>query len=652
MKISLYGLFVVLGLALGFAVGSLNAAAQELSMNEIKSLPGYKSYGTLSSFTKHLQEDPVLYRALSSNQQLSEKIMGSTTLQRKLLSDIKKSGDSQSVLSRYEREFNKSGELKGSALHSTYSHKGHAPDQKPLQKDNDAEKGAQNNNANLAAQRAIEQARNIKKEAAEKHAKAQLVDAQALLDKDAQQPEFEAEMLQYKVVQDIVKQLTHDPAALDEFFADTRMIQKLMDKEITVEEAMDKLGVVAKSAQKPTSTRPPEPAGSSLVHVQGSKYTLDGKAIYDLNHVPGEDEMALDAGGWPKFLHVPEECTPANPAITYFFESRYGLGKGKSPAASGAMNMLASKSLIYQTGKDIGLTDSEQLAAPFVTPNKVVRHDTQNPVHFDIDQIFLPDGHSMVGNGFFNVSVSYCPSDWARTTPANQPELAEACSFTYTEFVTNAANHLKIKVQNTDETVGEVNPDIKNKTICSLEPGKRYFFNLAPRHHIESDKPTQKQAMLDVFERNKRYDPDAYTLTPEKHFEAYLSKPGIGTRNGEFVATTSGYQYGRGLELYNSLPPLPNKQPRFSGLIDEPTLASEGNFYAVSTKSMPRQPDEAYLCTGKAGQVILDKTCKDPEGNLPPQRVAKKCVSDTKSVWLEGYGEPMYSVYVCKDTVK
>lgn len=43
MKKALYSLFVVMGLALGFAVGSLNAAAQDIYINEIKSLPGYKS---------------------------------------------------------------------------------------------------------------------------------------------------------------------------------------------------------------------------------------------------------------------------------------------------------------------------------------------------------------------------------------------------------------------------------------------------------------------------------------------------------------------------------------------------------------------------------------------------------------------------------
>ena len=83
-------------------------------------------------------------------------------------------------------------------------------------------------------------------------------------------------------------------------------------------------------------------------------------------------------------------------------------------------------------------------------------------------------------------------------------------------------------------------------------------------------------------------------------------------------------------------------------VVGAPIVSDKGNFYKVETDSMPRQHSESFECERHSGEIILDKTCKE----LPPQRVVKKCLSETQSVWLEGYGKPMYSVYVCEDTLK
>ena len=110
---SIFGVSVILAAGLFFAV---SVQAQEVSEADIRALPGYKSYSTLSSFTKHLKEDPALFKSLSSNGKFSEKILGSTSLQRKIITDIKKSGDSRSVVSSYLGEMNQTGEMTGRAF--------------------------------------------------------------------------------------------------------------------------------------------------------------------------------------------------------------------------------------------------------------------------------------------------------------------------------------------------------------------------------------------------------------------------------------------------------------------------------------------------------------------------------------------------------
>lgn len=85
MKKAVYGIFVVVGLMLGFTVGAQVAQGQEVSEADIRSLPGYKSYSTLGSFTQRLRQDPALFNALQGNEALSERILGSTMAQRQVL---------------------------------------------------------------------------------------------------------------------------------------------------------------------------------------------------------------------------------------------------------------------------------------------------------------------------------------------------------------------------------------------------------------------------------------------------------------------------------------------------------------------------------------------------------------------------------------
>lgn len=58
------------------------------AMERIQRLPGYRDYMTIGAFKKKLWEDPNLLATLSSNPALSEKVLGSTTLQRRILRDI------------------------------------------------------------------------------------------------------------------------------------------------------------------------------------------------------------------------------------------------------------------------------------------------------------------------------------------------------------------------------------------------------------------------------------------------------------------------------------------------------------------------------------------------------------------------------------
>ena len=513
LKKAIYLLSAVASIFLGTVFVSSDVYAQEeaLSLAEIKSIPGYKSYSTLSSFTKHLQEDPVLYKALSSNQQLSEKILSSTTLQRKLLSDIKKSGDSQSVVSSYVNEFTQTGDATGNAFgqidngqtdsfarQEEQRQKRRKLNQQQLSGDdgnkdrrNSQRLGGTNGNANLAAQRAIEQAQRDR-EAADRRAEEMIAKAQTQLDVQNEQENFQAEMLRFKAVQDMISQIAHDPAALDAFWADTQMHQKLMDNEMTNEDAMAKLGVTpppvipgtTAPAPEPTPNTTPDPAddiifgdgfeggdNAGLVHVSGNRYKLNGSNVWDTKHAPDSSEYALDANGWPKYLNVPAECPPPR-AHTKYLDHIPFLSVGNA----GAHEIYSKKAM----------------AGRAVLPNRIngytrLRQDyfaTGQGINEEIYSSFYT-GHTEaqgnyraitdnLGNAKFVLSISHCPGDFSGITPTGENQLPDTCFPSKSkEYVDHWiwSHMIGYHLSNSAATVNLSND-------CWLLPGKRYFMNI------------------------------------------------------------------------------------------------------------------------------------------------------------------------------
>ena len=393
--------------------------------------------------------------------------MGSTTLQRKLLTDIKKSGDSQGVVSSYVNEFSQTGDVTGNAFgqmnngradsfarQEQQREKRRELNRQQLTGDEENKRGGQrlggfSGNANLAAQRAIEKAQR-EKEAADRHAKEVIANAQAQLDAKNEQEKFQSEMLRFKAVQDMISQIAHDPAALDTFWADTQMLQKLMDNEMTIEDAMAKLGVTPAPgtiapAPKPKPHTRPDPADDpifgdgfegggtqGLVHVSGNHYKLNGMDVWDMNYVPGPSEQALDANGWPKYLNVPASCPPPRGNTKYFHEAYYNYNGGQDPEhhwfgrfkhSVGDMSVRLSSyfnyGTWYYTSHDVGDPaegkKSQETAYPFITPNRI-------GAHF---------GTKVTEANFAKPSevqaVAYCPGDFTGVTPAGEVPLPEGC---------------------------------------------------------------------------------------------------------------------------------------------------------------------------------------------------------------------------------
>ena len=615
-------------------------SAQEIDANQIRALSGYKSYGTLSSFTKHLREDPVLYRALSSNQKLSEKILGSTTLQRKLLSDINKSGDSQGVVSSYVNEFSQTGDVTGNAFGQTDSftrqeqqrEKRRELNRQQLTGDEENQQNSQHlggfsgGNANLAAQRAIEKAQR-EKEAADRHAKEVIAKAQAQLDAKNQQDRFEQEMLQFKVIQDMIAQMAHDPAALEAFFADTAMIQKLMDKEMTIEDAMAKLGVTpapgtTAPAPDPIPHTTPDPSDDTifgdgfegggnegLVHVSGNHYKLKGMDVWDMNHIPDPSEQALDANGWPKYLNVPASCPPPRENTEYLHRAHYNYDGGGDPdhpfygragTSLGDMgahiaNYFIKGTTWSYTSLRIGSPDegimSEEIAYPFVSP-------AQPEKKFQAKIIGLN-----LASATEVQSISHCPGDFTGFTPEGKVPLSEGCKggWNTTTFrpkpVITAVKYYGDKGHNVD---------------CELKPGQRYFHNFQP---YQVHQLINENGVLSDAEFAGKWNHSG--RVGEKDDFGWAMPPYANACLGSGDDKTSAFPVNYPPQVYSGR----------NGHV------SCGRMRAFQSGCENRE---------------MRSVCYDVTGEMPPAEFVRECQGGNL-VWVKGYGEKALSTFRCEN---
>ena len=655
MKKKLYGLLMVMGLVLGFTVGSLNAAAQEADLYKIKELAGYKSYSTLSSFIKHLQEDAALYQALSSNRQLSEKIMGSTTLQRKLLGDIKKSGDSQRVVSSYVSEFSQTSNVTGNAFSQTNNaqadsfakqeeqrRKRRELNQQQLSGDDNTNQRRSvriGGNANLAAQRAIEKAQ-ADKVAAQKRAQNAIADAQARLDGEAFSLGEQA-LAEIEATKEILAALDNYPEAREAFLLDGALQQKIIDGEISLQAALAQLGVQADSGDDtPVATTAncgnnDDPCKTDVFY--------KGEEIVNVNQMPRHSRDELDANGWPKYLNVPADCPGPVEDKKYFHEPRRGL------AGLGRDEETMSEILVPWTSEDAGmtfaLTKNEQVSFPFYTGAPGAPDGSGRGVHA-YTRLQLSGNSTLAFQGpIIKFSISHCPGDFSAegVTPAGETPLKYKPVPHWTNRCSDG-NQITFTVL--DE--GQDNP--KPFHACELKPFKRYFFNMSHSdvdfvaEQIQAKKERREQLpnKMDVEGLTREEVAKNFHDVRNQNKSVYVfvgEEPRVGGMGSTILAKAlPRWPYvGRAVSdnsRYNIDTP-PAYPVNYQEHEFSPFIADSRLHRLNSGRCMSRGPREF--------------SCHDVLGKLPALKIKGEGEA-CNLIWTEGYNKPVYNSYLCEST--
>ena len=713
---SFFGVSIILSAGLFFAVSVQVAQGQEVSDADIRVLPGYKSYSTLGSFTERLRQDPTLFGALQGNEALAERILGSTMAQRQVLSKIESSGDVQQALS----EFSEGADANSFSTRSAQFESRSPEKTRTSQSVSDSD-----GNANLAAQRAIEKAQR-EREAANRRANDIMARAREIMDSEQRNEALarqqEEIIASNEAVAAVMAELSDQPEALQAFLSDGALVQKVMDKEVTLSQALAEVGadinddtasagdaavaendtpVVASELEtsepapesepapvfipeevvktQPLPTRPPktlpvitqpEPALSDsgqspdspsepksepehepkdeLVHVFGNKYRLNGKDIYDLNHIPTPNEAKLDANGWPKHLNVPEACgKAANDQVKYFFEARYS---DQNRGSTVAMDRVESNYFTDFGGSPahLALTQGEAIASPFITP----RIQNSNYNIFDASLTFVPDidTHSL-NPTMPRVSISYCPSDFEGIRPEGKRKLSSDC-------VLDGGPSHRLVVNIGHENFPEDTEDARG---CVLEQGERYFLNMSVGNKAEMQAKYRKKTFGHNVDKFTRSDGKVWGTW------GFLSRTLLREYYPPYFNTCKDL---------NDPKPLGYDSESCGRIREDPSLANFKGRLVNTTRQMGEHTVQAQKLETSLDKSAptLQYTCRDPFGILPPQRFTIESREDgtrrvqtlvpsfgssgfetqtreftkIRNTITEGFGEELYSNYVCE----
>ena len=588
---------------------------------DVTSLPGYKAYSTLSSFKAFLKENPEVYQHLQNDPALAEEVLGNTSRQREMMQEAAEQ----------------------------------APESYTVEAEKPADTLTRDEQATQAANEAIIRAL-AEKEAAKRRAEGTLrliTQQEALIN----QARAEAELAANEAKMENIKAaFDGHPEKQAQFFANTALLQKVMDDRLSLQEALAEAGITLEQTPEPELTETPGPETieypeDQLVHVYGNKYRLGDKELYDLNHVPSEEEMALDDNGWPKFLNVPAECGPANPDVTYFFEDRvhqYSSGGGQNFQTVSQMNYHGPAPVpdILSDVSTIGLTDSEQLVVPFYTfRDRAGFFKKHGRGSFAV----IPDMHSLTTSAAMTISISHCPADWSGTTPQGKKRLHEKCSLSPSELW-ESSGYFNLTI--TDEQAPVENESLVKNHSCHLEPGKRYFINISPPHLVDPDRMSNTESKV------------AHLEWVDGDVDGYLNNPcrGAGCRNGERIHTSGITQTGAAIDSYirqaKKTMGIPPKQTKNDGFVGQPEIHTSGRFYKLAgARPSPRHVQGAinfYKRTGPrncttAGENIRDHICYDPYGILPPVKYTLTCTGPNAATWTRGYDAKIFAHLVCED---
>ena len=231
---SVFSVSAIVAAGLFFALSVQVAQGQEVSEADIRGLSGYKSYSTLGSFTERLRQDQALFSALQGNEALAERILGSTMAQRQVLSKIESSGDVQQALSEFSDGTDVNSFSSRSAQSENREH------EKTL-----TSQSVSDSTGNLAAQRALERAQR-EREAANQRANDIMAQAREIMDRKQRNEELarqqEEIIASNEAVAAVMAELADQPEALQAFLSDGALVQKVMDKAVTLFEALEQVG--------------------------------------------------------------------------------------------------------------------------------------------------------------------------------------------------------------------------------------------------------------------------------------------------------------------------------------------------------------------------------------------------------------------------
>ena len=642
---SVFGKSVILAAGLFFAVSVQVAQGQEVSEADIRGLPGYKSYSTLGSFTERLRQDPALFSALQGNKALAERIFGSTMAQRQVLSNIESSGDVQQALSDFEGDASSSF---GSNFGSSFGSQSVNRQENPLtstQKTDTSQRrrssvssfaggGTVSSGGNLAAQRAIEKAQR-EREAATQRADDTMARAREIMNREqsaeALARQQEEIIASNEAVAAVMAELSDQPEVLQAFLSDGELLQKVMDKEVTLSQALAEVGADIKDdtasagdaavAENDSSfeddslfndefdgdpsTSEPE---QGLVHVSGNHYKLGGMDVWDMNHIPDPSEQKLDANGWPKYLNVPAECPPPRDEVDYMHEARLN-ASGKHVLSGMKLRMNSywdEQSWAYASLRVADVENginAQEIAAPFIVPHTMNQITSGGSVALN-----------QAGNAFVS-SISYCPGDYTGVTPSHEPALKRNCSVPFIEQDNKERFGHKLL---TGKIIAHIDYAGEKSEHCVVEPGKRYFYNFRTR-------ADQKRIAEDILPESRR------VLDGDGNF---IELPVAGKNK------TSGIHFD-GFKANNHLPPYAN------------ACVQEGEMFPLNYPGDLGERHDTKMC----GRVIafskgcegrdVRTTCYDKTGQLPPVVYETQCIGGGLT-FIKGYREKVFSNYACE----
>ena len=306
---------------------------------------------------------------------------------------------------------------------------------------------------------------------------------------------------------------------------------------------------------------------------------------------------------------MPAECPGPKEGEVYYHAARYHTNQ---EGYGGSIKNFASSYLEVHNGTwfYVGMTDEEINASPFVTPN--------TDGWFAQMRFPIMGNDPLDGSGThvtLHMTISHCPGDFTGSiVPVGKEKIHDACKKTSNMVVATVykGNEYRNKMA---------------KYHCVLRPGQRYFFNMAtPGNPAPEDAESIESRNADFVAKVK---------------DLWGNDPRI--RGGRLVGARMAES-----RIHQGPKYLPDAKACVGKNEPKPL-----HYYESFASHV--LPYRNRTCGRQQGGPGRSMTCYDPYNLLPPQEFRAQTVAGTypgqsDHVWVEGYGAPLYSVYMCEDT--